>query len=231
MKAFFKREWAKLRKMSFAEKRWYLWEYYKLHFAGIILVIFLLGYLVNWRLNPPPDEYVYIAWLGVAATTTQLENLAAELSVIVEDPERQIIQITDYSLSPNPQMNDALQARFVAFLHLGALDVFISTREAANEMAHFGYIRTIDEVMDYLAQINPRLDLEDRLLLLTFDHEYTENEFFDPDAEYFIGISLAGSPVLEEFGIDSSIAYLCVIINTRRLYEIAELLEVLLYGA
>jgi len=216
MKNFIKTEWAKLREMNFAEKRWYVWEYYKFQIFGFFVIVFIIGSIINSRLNPRPDEYLYIGWIGISAAPFQLSDLAGELSVIVEDTERQIVVITDYSMTENNQVNRALQTRFMALIQIGAMDAFITTREGFEGLYEEGFIRHVDEVINYSEVV-----LEERLLAIN-------DEEAPPQ---FYAISIEGSPLLEQLGIESSDAYLCVILNTQRFCAIAKALEVLIYGA
>ncbi|MCL2355629.1 MAG: hypothetical protein FWC70_00545 [Defluviitaleaceae bacterium] len=213
IKNHLKEERAKFAQMNFAEKRWYLWEYYKFHIAGVIFVLFLLGSLVNSILNPRPSEYLYIAWDGVSAMEFQLHELAEGLSVIAPDPARQAVFVTDFTTRGIRQHDDAMQMRFVAMLQMGAIDVLITTYDgvrAAVELAEDRrIIRNFDAVFEYF----DATDIHDRIL------------FINGQAA---AISLYGSPVLDIYGIDSDDVFLCVIANSRRPYEIAKVLEVFL---
>jgi len=236
---FFKTEWAKLRVMTFAEKRWYIWEYYKFHIFMIIVGAFFLGTLINSRLNPRPNDYLYIAWLGIPARHAQLTGFVDELTEkIAEDPERQVVVFTDYTFSDNFQVNQALQTRFMAMLQMGQLDMFISTREGIEGMIDvgtedFSYIRTVDEIMEYLEEINPQMHAalieSDRIIPLTFPTEDGGREL--SEIEYLVAISLYGSEFLAQHGFDYRDAYLSVVNSSRRFFAIAQALEVLLDGA
>ncbi|MCL1845960.1 MAG: hypothetical protein FWF77_08665 [Defluviitaleaceae bacterium] len=208
-------EWAKFRVMNFAEKRWYLWEYYKLQMGGILLAIFILGSVANAILNPRPAEYLYIAWDNVPAFDIQLYELSEGLSVIVADPERQAVFITDYTVRGNRQFDDNMRMRFIAMLQMGAIDALITNGEG----------------------IQAAFDVEDgRVVIGNLDRvlEYTDievNERFVFYRGQVMAVSLYGSPILENFGIDSSDAYFCIIVNSRRPREVAAALEVFLYGS
>jgi hypothetical protein len=235
MKNFFKREHAKLKEMSFAEKRWYIWEYYKLHIIGTIVGVIFFGSLINIWLNPPPDNFVYVAWLGVPASAERLDFLADELSVVIDDPENYAITITNYTqIEHSPGYNQAMQTRFFSWLQLGELDVIITTRMGVNEIAIEGLIRPVNEVVDYWNSRNPRNPLGDRITTLRAEDFVQFDEFIqfrEDDEREIVAISLAGSPLLERAGIDSELAYLCLVVNSSRPLNITKVLEVLLYGA
>ena len=151
MKNFFKTEWGKLKELDFAGKRQYIWEYYRLHMFGIAFVAFILGSFINAWLNPSPDEYLYVAWFGPPAFHGQLDVMSDALSVIVSDPEREIVQITNYDMGGDPQIVMAMQTRLFALLQSAAIDVFIAPREGIESFTAEGILRPVDDVLHVLA--------------------------------------------------------------------------------
>jgi len=226
MKHFFSTEWAKLREMSFREKRQYIWEYYKLHFLFIGIFGYVFWGLLNvWVINPNPQNYFYIAWLGPPIQMEYLENLSHSLEEIVENPNRQIVQVTSYSASPLPEENMAIQVRFIAMLQLQELDMFLTQRGGVSEIAAEGFIRPIHGFMDYLADAGSPLyeTLSERLLDVTFSHWDDDNLSDITDTMAF---SLAESPLLASVGIDTSDLYASIVVNSERYREMAQALEV-----
>ena len=225
MKKFFREEYTKIREMSFAEKKWYIWEYYKIHIFVLAAVVILVGSVINIWLNPGPQDYLYIAWRNVPATEQQLEKLEELLSEIVTDEGSQI-RITNYSHSENSQTNMILQTRFSSLFHAGNIDLFITVRDGVPENMHF--FRQLDEVLGYLERISPRTRnlLEGRLYS---PKNFSNEEEALQDIQY-IAISLGGLPALDELGLGQDI-YLGIILNSQNFYAIAKALEVLFYGA
>ncbi|MCL1882353.1 MAG: hypothetical protein FWF81_01185 [Defluviitaleaceae bacterium] len=207
-----KKEWEKFRSMTFAEKRWYIWEYYKVHIGILALIVFVIGSFVNTRfINPPPEEYLYIAWVGIPVFEYQLREMSYELSVITDNPERQEVVVSDYTATGNRQMDEAIRIRFMAFLQLGSIDAMITTREGLYAAEGERFIRPAEGVLEYLEVATERL---------------VSNEY-----QQIIAISLENSPFFQQFDIEPYDLYLCVIINASRFYEISKALEVILYGA
>jgi hypothetical protein len=165
------------------------------------------GSVINSRLNPKPDDYLYIAWDGVNADRLQLENLAHALSVIVENPESQAVAITNYSMTENFQVNQALRTRLMALMQVGNVDAYIATGEIINVLYRGGYLRPLCDVVSHLEN-----DVSGRM-------------------ENLYAVSLEGSPLLAEMEIDSTDIYLSMILNSENIYAMAKVLEVLLYGA
>jgi len=201
----------KLRGMTFAEKRWYIWTYYKAHIFALVVLAFLVGGFINRQLNPPTQEFLYVVWLGPIASFGQLIDLADALEIIVEDPERQAVFISDFTETEDRRLNANLRERFSFFLQAGDFDMFITTRQGAYELAGQRFIRPVDEVVQ-------GMNIEHLLLAI------------EPEEE-MLAVSLAGSPLLYELGIEASDIYMCVVVNTRRVERVAKALEVLLYGA
>ncbi|MCL2576560.1 MAG: hypothetical protein FWE27_00720 [Defluviitaleaceae bacterium] len=211
-----KKEYIKLREMNSAEKRWYIWEYYKVHIGIFIALCIFIGTFIHALLNPRPEEYLYIAWDGVPAASWQLTQLSDALSAIT--PENETITVTNYTLGDNHATNNALITRFETLLMLGMMDIYITTREGAaiTNVGEQKFTRPVDEIRNYMIEINPQIELHDRL--------------YDAETPDYMSISLEGSPLLEQLGIDTSDIFLCVFVNTTRFYEIAKALEVLLSG-
>lgn len=69
------------------EKAAYLWEYYKWHLMGIILVLFLSIYLMMQLFNRPQVDY-HIGILGPQTTIEKTEILSNDLKALL-DPENQ----------------------------------------------------------------------------------------------------------------------------------------------
>jgi hypothetical protein len=200
-----KNELAKFRKMNFSEKRWYIWEYYRLHIGGFILVLIIAASIFNIARNPAPQNFLYIAWVNTPVNAHMLADLQENLSVIVDD--EQTVTIGDFAMQDNPQANSHLQTRFTAYLLIGAIDAVITTRDWADEAAEKEIIRDIYDVKIFL----PDDFLHDRIF------EYA--------------ISLEGSPLLTELGFDTHDLFLCMIANTHRFDAIAKALEVLFCDA
>jgi len=225
IKNFFRTEYAKLREMTFTEKRQYIWEYYKLHMFGFLIVAFLVGSLLNaWIFNPRPRDYLYIVWMGERVSVDQLSMLSEHLRVIVDEPERETVTVASYAITGDLQIDSALRTRFIALFQVGSLDVFLSTRDGLLEdILPDGFIQPVTEIMYVLSNINPTLYalLSERLLTVTFFEGIEGLEYED-----FGAISMAGSPLLESAGIDTNDLYLSVVITSANHNRIARALEV-----
>jgi hypothetical protein len=127
-----------------------------------------------------------------------------------------------------------MQTRFSAMLQMGVLDMMITTREGVYASARTGLLRPVDEVKNYFFENNPQksASLEDRIIFIYSDDMFEDGvEAPMENTVFAMAISLHDSPFLQDFGIETEDAYLCVIVNSGRFYAISKALEVLLYGA
>jgi len=224
IRKFFAEEIAKLRKMSFADKRWYIWEYYKIHIFLTIFALFVTGYLIHRAVFPPPRDYVYIAWQAGPIHPLLLDELSESLHPIVPDMERYVVAVRSYVISgADPQHDQALITRFHALLTVGDLHVTLLPYEDLTPNAEFGTIKAID---DLFPELSPAMYENARARAVTVD-------FIDRDGEevsQMVAIHLAGAPLLEELGIDTTNLYLALI-STGNVYSaVANVLEMMFEG-
>jgi len=224
MKFFLKSEWAKLREMNFTDKRQYIWEYYKLHFLFAAIFIYILISLLNvWVFNPNKDYYLYIAWLGQRIPAVHLEQLSEILDEIVYDPNSQTVAVSSYAPSDHPEEHMAIQVRFIAMMQLNEFDAFLMHGQGVADSASEGFIRPVYSFLNYLEASAPQLyhEMRERVLYVTYD-PWDES----PTATHAMAFSMAGVPLLEYVGIDTSDLYLSIVFSTERYYELTQALEV-----
>lgn len=226
LRNFARTEAGKLREMSFAEKRQYIWEYYKLHIAGLVIAIAVIGSMLNTLVfNPPRQEYVYFAWVGPFVTLQSLDDFVEELAVIVENPDRYEVRAGNYGMHDvDPQAIMGLQTRFVANLQFGSFDMFMVSTEEITDFAISGFILPILPLMEVVRTKNPVLYsvLRPRLVLLTFIPEGYEDE-----QTVYMAIDLAGVGFLERIDIYTEGLFMSVAVNSHRFERVVRALEVI----
>jgi len=202
---FFKTEGAKLREMNFAQKRQYIWDYYKLHIIGLLIFAFVVGSLVNTLvINPPMREYLYVAWFGQHAN---FEAINESLSSIVNNPDHERVLVMSYANTGNPQVDMGLQMRFSAMIHAGSIDLIIAPREDIEDFTSVGFVRGASDA--------------------TFREHFAEITYINVDEEMsqIYVISLADAPFFEYFGIDTRELYVVTVANSQKFYEISQALN------
>ncbi|MCL2571734.1 MAG: hypothetical protein FWE11_04965 [Defluviitaleaceae bacterium] len=223
---FFRTEGAKLKKMNFTEKRQYIWEYYKLHIFVAIIIIFIAGSLINtWFINPPKQEYLYIAWQA-PATSIQLNALSEALDPIIGDPDRYRVSISSYMFTGDPQMDQAIVTRFFAMVHVGDLHGVVATKEDMIANVGGDLIKPIHGLLAEIETFDINLfnHVSNHLLHVPITLE-------DGTTVYdVVGIDLSSSPMIASVGVFVDDLYLGVISNSYHYYEIAKALEILFFG-
>ncbi|MCL2405867.1 MAG: hypothetical protein FWC92_10035 [Defluviitaleaceae bacterium] len=225
MQSFFSTERAKLKEMTFAEKRWYIWEYYKLHILFTVIgIAIVIGFINVWIINPPKREHLYIAWLAGSVHEDRLEELSQSLNVLVheQDQHRYQVSVRSYVLSDNHQLNRAISTRFHALLAVGDIHAVIATSEGIQENADFGVIRPPVDLLALIRESNPPLYdiVSQRLLSVTFVLD-------EEDVTSTMAISLSDSRLLEGMGFTTDGLYMGVISNSLHINEIAQALAVI----
>jgi hypothetical protein len=196
-----------LKKMNFHEKRQHIWEYHKAKIIAAVIIAVVIVSIVNRVLNPPKEDFLYIAWLGPQINPALLERLGERLEPIVYDPERQQVTVVTYAATQDHVLNAAMQTRFATRVSAGEVDIIFTTRTGINELYGMGgWMRPINESM-----IAPYIQLGLHMI---------EGQ---P-----MGISLAGSRLLDEVGIDTGDLYLAVVSTARRYEHITLALQELL---
>ena len=227
IRKFFATEGAKLKEMNFTDKRQYIWEYYKLHIFALGCLIVVTGSIVNnVFINPPMRDYLYIAWQAGMVPQEALQDMSERLSVIAEDQERYWVTVRSYELTGDPQMDQAIITRFHAILTVGDLHAMITTGEWIEQNAVFGIIRPVDDLLAAVEELCPALyeKITDRISTITFTPRDEEVAITDRMA-----ISLLDAPLFTEAGFVTEDLYLCIIINSDRVYETAKALWVMFY--
>lgn len=215
LKDYLATEKGKMRGMTFGEKLGYFWEYYKFHLLFTAIVVTLVVML----LIPSEREYLYIAWLVPYTQHTVLEETSEKLHPIVENPNREVVAITNYSRSEVFGPNQAMQQRFTAMMRIGAIDLFATPRHGVLELAGQGLLMPMHRVMGELYHLNPEVYRQATAYLLTISYTFEgENETTDI---YAIRVSL--TPFFR--ALDQQDLYLAVPFNASKFYEAARALE------
>jgi hypothetical protein len=144
---YIRSELAKLKPMTFNEKRLYIWEYYKLHMLVLIIAVVLIGGLLNtFVFNPPREHYLYIAWMGPPIIQDDLTALAQRLDPLVDNIERQRITVNSYAVMPGELVSGVRQQQLAAMVQTASIDLVIITRNGVRELIDMGWIRPISEL-------------------------------------------------------------------------------------
>ena len=136
-------EAAKLKEMSFKDKFWYIWEYYKFPIIGVIIAVFLVGSIGSAMYNNRFDTALSCAVLNSrydsdALTVDQYFNEGFRAFIGLDENTK--IDV-DYSMSPTfdeSAMNEysyAELAKLTAMISSKGLDVMIGRPDVID---HYG---------------------------------------------------------------------------------------------
>lgn len=160
-------EAAKLKEMSFRDKFWYIWEYYKFPIIGVVIAVFLVGSIGGAMYNNRFDTA-----LSCAVLNSRYDSEALTVDKYFNEGFRAFIGLdentkidVDYSMSPSfdeSAMNEysyAELAKLTAMISSKGLDVMIGRPDVIDHYGEMdGFLNLeealpadlYDQVKDYL---------------------------------------------------------------------------------
>jgi len=140
-----------LKGMSKKKKVEYIWEYYKLHIIGVLVVICIIASLVHGQITKV--DYVFnLTMLGNTVDTNKMTDLETQLTKIVvsNGDKKKAATIGNMSLggsnSSDPTMSSQYMQKFVAQLSVGELDVVILDKDLFESFAKQNMFLRLDKI-------------------------------------------------------------------------------------
>ena len=118
-----------LKNMSKKKKAEYIWEYYKIHIIGILVIIFIVGSLIHSQITKV--DYIFnLTMIGDMVDENRRIDLEKQLtSIVIKDGEKRKQAIVDIipSGTEAKKSNQYMQnmQKFIANISVGELDVVI----------------------------------------------------------------------------------------------------------
>ena len=148
-------EAAKLKEMSFKDKFWYIWEYYKFPIIGVIIAVFLVGSIGGAMYNNRFDTALSCAVLNSrydsdALTVDQYFNEGFRAFIGLDENTK--IDV-DYSMSPTfdeSAMNEysyAELAKLTAMISSKGLDVMIGRPDVIDHYGEMDGFLNLEEAL------------------------------------------------------------------------------------
>lgn len=148
-------EAAKLKEMSFKDKFWYIWEYYKFPIIGVIIAVFLVGSIGSAMYNNRFDTALSCAVLNSrydsdALTADQYFNEGFRAFIGLDENTK--IDV-DYSMSPTfdeSAMNEysyAELAKLTAMISSKGLDVMIGRPDVIDHYGEMDGFLNLEEAL------------------------------------------------------------------------------------
>ena len=148
-------EAAKLKEMSFKDKFWYIWEYYKFPIIGVIIAVFLVGSIGSAMYN----NRFYTA-LSCAVLNSRYDSDALTVDQYFNEGFRAFIGLdentkidVDYSMSPafdESAMNEysyAELAKLTAMISSKGLDVMIGRPDVIDHYGEMDGFLNLEEAL------------------------------------------------------------------------------------
>ncbi|MGH4050884.1 MAG: hypothetical protein ACREVX_05950 [Clostridium sp.] len=140
-----------LKGMSKKKKAEYIWEYYKLHIIGVLVVICIIISIIHGQITKV--DYVFnLTMLGNTVDTTKLTDLEKQItSVVVSDGDKKKqATIGNMSIggstSSDSTMSSQYMQKFVAQLSVGELDIVILDKDMFESFAKQNMFLRLDNL-------------------------------------------------------------------------------------
>lgn len=145
-------EQAKLKKMSFRDKLWYIWEYYKIHMLiGCVILFFLYALGTIFYQKSFNTQLFFIVMNDRSGSEADYEGLANEFKTRMGYGKKDKVEV-DSSLyisfeESTSQLDYASLAKVTAIVASKDLDVLISDSPAVEHYASNGAFLNLEEVL------------------------------------------------------------------------------------
>lgn len=143
-----------LKGMSKKKKAEYIWEYYKLHIIGVLVLICIIASFIHGQITKV--DYVFnLTMLGNTVDTNKLTDLETKLTKVVVkdgDTKKQAIignMFLGDSTNSDPSMDSQSMQKFVAQLSVGELDVVILDKGMFESFAKQNMFLRLDNISGF----------------------------------------------------------------------------------
>lgn len=215
------------KKLSFERKLEYLWDYYKFHFLGILLVLLLvIGSILTWQEKSKPDllnGYLLNANWGDEKAYELLEQFANAKGYDLTEYNAYFNSSAFIDTTIQDQMSTVAYTKVMTDLDMKEIDFFFCNQE----------------MFDYFGQREAFINLETVMpadFYQRFEQKLITTDIYDDNGNvidtYVAGIDISDSPVLIEMQqeqriYDDGIIYFSIPYNSQRLEESLDFLEFL----
>lgn len=193
----------KIKHMSWKDRLWYIWEYYKFHLLGIALAIAAISITGNMLYRQSFTTRLTIAIINdQSGGNSSAASLESGLREALQCTNKDLIEINEglhvtFDEDTMSQYGYASLAKISALVASNSLDVVITDESALKHYASLSAFQNLEEFLpsEFLDSQRDRIS-------------------YAPDADghmLAVGLSLAGTSVTEEAGIAMDPPYLAII--------------------
>ena len=153
----------KLKDMSFQDKLWYIWEYYKIHIGGVVLAFLLISVVVTSVRNISIHPGLYCVVLN------NLSSQDMDTSILEQDfhehmgfSQKQPVYVESMYITYGDnatELSYASMAKISALVASKDLDIIISDQESADHYAALDGLADLEKRLpaDILSAVEDRL--------------------------------------------------------------------------
>lgn len=145
----FKKERNSIKDASLKKKIEYLWQYYKWHFIGPIIIVFVIGIFIHTSMNAK-ESYLYAMFFNVETGLLTDNDISQDfLSYVEKDPEEYTVTIdTDYYMgTEHPQAAQTTYQKLSIFTNTNQLDILGGPISSMNMCIYDAYLRDLRGVL------------------------------------------------------------------------------------
>jgi hypothetical protein len=137
---------ADLKNMSRKEKIEYIWDYYKLHIIGVVLLVFFIGSFVYGQLTKV--EYVSnLTIIGSSANQTKLGELEKKLTaLVVKEGEKRRQAMVEFAPADKSGLSYEFTQRFVVRVAAGEIGVVVLDKSLYEDLIKQGMFLKLDNL-------------------------------------------------------------------------------------
>lgn len=220
------REKEKLKSLHGMKKIQYIWDYYKLHFVVLFIVLYIIGYALYGHFTYK-KPLLYTALVNVSASEKLTRKLSSDfLDSVQTDLSGEDFRLytglylTDDADSPYHEYTYASQMKILASINAGQLDVVLMDKEAFDAFSQNGYLCNLEKLLSSSPlhnDLKPYLVtntaiLEDNSIDLALDPSVAYQAVTD---EYPMALDLSQQGLIQEAGFTDTV-YLGIIENSPR---------------
>lgn len=210
-----RQETRKLREMSWSDRFWYIWEYYKWHMLICVMIAMFVMVIATSIYNSTLKTRLYcVAINNPAGQQLDSSVLTEDFAEYMQFGKKDQIFAESMYLPSDGTFDDmamANQTKLAALMAARSLDVMISDEVFFQKYAQISSFLDLETVLP-----EDVLDLvRDRLI-------YAKDE---SGQELPLGIDVTGNWLLEEMGVSTSPACFSIMVNSENIDNCAALLR------
>lgn len=140
-------EWQKISSLGFQAKAEYIWNYYKLHIAGIILGILAIIGVVNWIERLRYEDILCVTVVNAINDTTQL---AADFKEYLGDDDQyhQINFDASIQVGDVDEMDYTMTMKMTVLVGAGSMDILVGDEQFLRHYEEQDMFYKLSEVLD-----------------------------------------------------------------------------------